>query len=84
MSSAFTAAQFNQHVGDRPIIVRTREPEEFQYIDVGTWACPNAVILSCLHRDVIPVDSVVLGEPVAEICLTCNEQLPVPWPEESP
>lgn len=84
MPSAFTAAQFNQYVGEHLTVVRTQDPERFQYIDVGTFACPDDVIAVCLHRDTIPVDSAVLGAPVAEICLTCDEQLPAPWPEETP
>lgn len=67
-----------------PAVVRTREPEKFQYIEAGTVACPDDVIAVCRHRDTIPVDSAILGAPVAEICLTCDEQLPVPWPEEMP
>lgn len=67
-----------------PIVVRTREPEKFQYIEAGTFASPDAVIAICLHRDTIPVDSTVLGAPVAELCLICDEQLPVPWPESAP
>ena len=84
MPSAFTAAQFNQYMGEQSIVVRTREPEKFQYIEAGTFACPDDVIAICRHRDTIPVDSAVLGAPVAEICLTCDEQLPVPWPEVAP
>jgi hypothetical protein len=61
-----------------PIVVRTREPEKFQYIEAGTFASPDAVIAICLHRDTIPVDS------TAELCLICDEQLPVPWPESAP
>jgi hypothetical protein len=69
---------------EQPLIVRTREPEKFQYIDVGTVVCPDAMIAVCLHRDTIPVESAVLGAPVAELCLTCDEQLPLPWPEDTP
>jgi hypothetical protein len=64
-------------------VIRTREPEKFRYIGVGTFACPDAVIVECLHRDTTPVVSVVLNAPVAELCLTCDEQLPVAWPEET-
>lgn len=66
-----------------PIVVRTREPEKFRYIDVGTWACPDQVIVQCLHAETIPVESAVLGAPVAELCAICGEQLPVPWPEDA-
>mgnify|MGYP000951571060 FL=1 len=66
-----------------PTVVRAREPEKFRYIDVGTFACPDQVIVECLHSNRIPVESAVLGAPVAELCGTCGEQLPVPWPEES-
>lgn len=84
MPSAFTAAQLNGWLGDQPVVVRTRDPEKFRYTEVGTLACPDAVIVECLHRDTLPVESVVLGAPVAEICLTCDEQLSVPWPEDMP
>lgn len=82
MSAAEFKAYVEGHGG--PIVVRTREPEKFRYIEVGTFAYPDAVIVECLHRDTIPVDSTVLGAPVAELCLTCDEQLPVPWPEDAP
>ena len=65
-------------------VVRTREPEKFLYIDAGTFASPDAVIVQCLHRDTVPVESAVLGAPVAELCLTCDEQLSMPWPEGAP
>lgn len=67
-----------------PTIVRTRHPERFRYLDVGTFVCPDQVIVECLHIDTTPVESAVLGAPVAELCLTCDQQLPVPWPEETP
>jgi hypothetical protein len=69
---------------EQPMVIRVREPEKFQYIEVGTFACPDAVIAVCLHRDTVPVDSAVLGRPIAELCLTCDEQLPLPWPEGTP
>lgn len=67
-----------------PTVVRTRYPERFQYIDCGTFACPDEVIVVCLHADTVPVDSAVLGAPVAELCTVCDKQLPVPWPEDTP
>lgn len=30
----------------------------------------------CLHRDLEPVKSVVTGEVLAQLCLTCDAQLP--------
>ncbi|WP_283991255.1 hypothetical protein [Streptomyces sp. 549] len=63
--------------------VRTRDPERFRYTDVGTFARPDQVIVECLHRDTTPVESAVLGTPVAELCVTCDQQLPVPWPEDT-
>jgi hypothetical protein len=69
---------------EQPLIVRTREPEKFRYLDVGTLACPDAVLAVCLHSDTTPVESAVLGAPVAELCQTCDEQLPLPWPEDIP
>lgn len=65
-------------------VVRTRDPERFRYIDAGTFACPDQVIVECLHSDTVPVESAVLGAPVAALCVTCDKQLPVPWPEGAP
>jgi hypothetical protein len=88
MSTPLTAQQFNQRVKDQLGLqesgVRTRDPERFRYIDAGTFACPDAVIAECLHRDTIPVESAVLGAPVAELCAACDQQLSVPWPEDAP
>lgn len=86
MASPMSAAEFKRYVQDQtgPVVVRTREPEKFEYIEAGTFACPDLVIPVCLHADTIPVDSSVLGAPVAELCLTCDEQLPLPWPEDIP
>lgn len=86
MPSPMSAAEFRQFTKDQsaPITARTREPEKFEYIDVGTFGYPDDVIAICLHRDTVPVESTVLGAPVAELCLTCDEQLPVPWPEGTP
>lgn len=30
----------------------------------------------CLHIDVVPVESVVDGQVIAQLCLTCDAQLP--------
>jgi hypothetical protein len=88
MSTPFTAQEFNRWMKDSLGMqeegVRTRDSERFRYIDVGTFACPDAVIVECLHRDTIPVESAVLGAPVAELCATCDKQLPLPWPEGTP
>lgn len=37
----------------------------------------------CQHTRRVPVDSEILHAPVAELCLTCDKQLPVPWPKET-
>lgn len=46
---------------------------------------PRYVRGRCRHLDVVPVESVVTGELVAHLCLTCDAQLPAEWhPERLP
>lgn len=40
---------------------------------------PTYVKVACNHLEVVPVASVVDGETIAHLCLTCDHQLPAEW-----
>lgn len=52
--------------------------DRFEYVKVRTLSGEvHYTKVGCRHRNVEPVRNIVTGEPVANICLDCNDQLPV-------
>lgn len=52
----------------------------WHWADVRTLsdAAPVWIKAECRHTEVIPVESSVTGEVVAQLCLTCDHQFPPP------
>jgi hypothetical protein len=50
----------------------------WDWIEVSTWGDPGPLYVkgACRHVDVVPVESVVDGQVLAQLCLTCDAQLP--------
>jgi len=67
----------------RPPIGLSSRPMEldprWEWLRVERLGMPDEWIkIRCLHAEVIPVESIVTGETLAHLCLTCDEQLPAP------
>lgn len=50
----------------------------WEWVEVTAWgdAGPRYAKGACRHLDVVPVESIVDGQIVAQLCLTCDAQLP--------
>jgi hypothetical protein len=57
--------------------------ERWEWEEITTFSDPEPRFIRsrCRHLERVPVRSIVLDAPVAELCLTCDQQLSVPWPE---
>jgi hypothetical protein len=53
---------------------------QWQEIQAFGEVSPRYVRTGCRHTEVVPVESVT-GEAVAQLCLTCDGQLPPPPPQ---
>jgi len=53
----------------------------WEWVEIRSLGDPAPAYVKgrCAHLDVVPVDSVVDGETIAHLCLTCDEQLPAEW-----
>jgi len=48
----------------------------WEWHEIGAWSGPTRLVRgACNHLEVVTVESVA-GEPVAQLCLTCDHQLP--------
>lgn len=53
----------------------------YEWTEIHTLSSKKPVryVGRCLHTEVVPVESIVDGEVVAQLCQTCDEQLPAHW-----
>jgi hypothetical protein len=51
----------------------------WEWVEIASLTPPYTRYIKsrCLHRDVVPVE--VAGEVVAQLCETCDSQLPAEW-----
>lgn len=59
----------------------TTSDDDWEWIDTRRLGDqgPRPIRGACLHRTRVPVESVVDGEVLAQLCTVCSEQLPVGW-----
>lgn len=59
-------------------VVEPVDPDDREWRDGPMRLCdpePRRIRGRCLHRNVVPVESIVTGETLARLCLVCDRQL---------